>query len=180
MALVDIEEDGLTISVPEERYFRFEDSRAYSSVKAQSLKEMDFGWAAQGEDVLWLLELKDYGPESWGDITDERQKLRRDLPEKITHSTLMIAAVWADTPFGKRLRGDIEQTFPNFPAQSQPVRAVAVINLERLSDRALLLGLQDAVQAAVKEMGLDLVQVLPVGHDDIRNRLGIEIKADAD
>ena len=94
------------------------------------------------------MELKDYGPDSRGDLEDALGTLRDRLPKNLVHAFLLIACVWSETPFGQRLRADIETAFPGFPSSERPVHAAAVIRLENPADHALLLGLQDTIQSA--------------------------------
>jgi hypothetical protein len=173
--VIKISEGNLIISVPEDRYFRFEDSPTYDAIKANGLTEADVAWMVEGEDTLWLMELKDYGPQSPGQLSQAQQKLRTRLPKNIAHAVLMMSAVWAGTPFGIRLQQDIEQTFPDFPSEAQPIRAGAVINVEQ-TDIPLLGPLNDALRSALDAFELDVVFVLPASSDRVETDLGIQIE----
>lgn len=175
MPLIDISEGNLTISVPENRYFRFEDSQTYDSVKANGLTEADLAWMVDEENALWIMELKDYGPQSQGQLAQAREKLRTRLPKNIAHAVLLVSAVWANTPLGNKLRQDIEQTFPEFPDEALPIKAVAVINVEN-TDIPLIGPLSDAVRAALDAFELDIVLVLPASSDRLEADLGIRIE----
>jgi hypothetical protein len=124
---------------------------------------------------LWVMELKDYGPNSRGEFSEEVKSLRTDLPKNVMHACLLLSAVWAGTEFGKVLRSDIEQTFPDFPQHPPPTRAALVIHVEKKSDGPLLLALQDAIQGALKVLGLKSVTVLPAMEDDLEDLIGIKI-----
>jgi len=92
MSLTDVQEDRLVVSLPEDRYFRLEKSETYAKVKAHALTEVDFGWVKDGEDGLWLMELKDYG-ENRPSIASAHQKLRNRLPKNIAHAVLLVSSL---------------------------------------------------------------------------------------
>lgn len=171
---VDIREDRLIITVPDARHFRLEDAPTFNAVKAHSLTEADFAWMIDGSDTLWLMELKDYGANR-PSVAKAEQKLRTTLPKNLAHAFLMISAVWADTPFGRKLRQDIEATFPDFPKEATSVRAIAVIHAEGI-DPAPFAALNSAVQAALSAFEFDQVSVLPASSDRIETHMGIRIQ----
>lgn len=175
MPFVEETEDNLIVSVPEDRYFRFEQCDTHAKVSANGVSECDFAWTTDCGD-LWLMELKDYGPDSRGELADAVESLRTKLPKNITHAYLLVSAVWAKTPFGQALRADIEATFPDFPDGSFPTCAALVIHLENPQDKPLLLGLQDAIQGALSVLGLKAVLVLPALDDALEDKIGIRIR----
>jgi len=174
MAYTDIKEDRLVVSAPEDRYFRFEDSPTFERVKQHSLTEADFGWMVQGEEKLWLMELKDYGAQRphFGKVGE---KLRSRLPKNIAHAFLMVASVWSRTPFGEKLRKDLEGTFPNFPDHAVPVCAAAVIHSD-VPDPAALGRLNTALNGALSELELQSVVVLEAKSPILEDRLGIRVR----
>jgi hypothetical protein len=177
MPLTDVTEGALVVSVPDDHYFRFEDCPTYASVSGFGLTEADVAWMRPGSDRLWLMELKDYGPQSRGVLAEGIQKLRDKLPKNIVHAALMVAAVWADTPFGQALRADIEQTFPCFPRQACPTSAALVVNLENPAvEKQSLLALQITIQKKLEVMGFEAVLVLPADDPRLQNPLGIRIR----
>ncbi len=176
MARVEIREGMLVVSLPEGRYFRLEDAATHEAIKGQGLTDVDFAWMADDDAHLWLMELKDYGPDSPGDLGQSLVKLRDQLPKNFVHAALVVSSIWARTPFGKTLRADIEATFPGFPEAACPMRAVAIIHLENPQDVALLAGLQDAIIGAVRAMRFDAVLVLPTTSTRLTPYLGIAIR----
>jgi len=178
MAYVQIREGALVASAPEERYFRFEDCATHAKVSGLGVSECDFVWATE-EGEFWVMELKDYGSDSRAELADNVDTLRTALPKNVMHACLLLSAVWAETEFGKKLRADIEQTFPAFPQQAQPTRAALVIRLEKATDGPLLLALQDAIQGALKILSLESVIVLPAMDENLEDQIGIKISEPA-
>jgi len=175
MARTDVREGRLVVSVPEECYFRLEDSPTYKAIKGQKLTEVDFAWMVDNDDALWLMELKDFAGQRRPSISDKAEELRDDLPENIAHAVLMISTVWANTRFGQKLREDIEETFSNFPDESVPIHGVAVIHADQY-DRATIGALHTAVRSSLSAFELDTVAVLPASSDRVEDELGIEIQ----
>ncbi len=175
MPYTEEREGNLAVELPDNRYFRFEQCDTYSRVSGYSITEADFVWMAEEDDRVWIMELKDYGPDSQGELDKALDSLRNQLPKNLVHAFLLVASVWSETPFGRRLRADIEATFPNFPSVQCSVCAAVVIRLENPADHALLLGLQDTIQSAVEIIGFEVVVVLPVTSDRLEDNLGIRI-----
>lgn len=176
MSLTDVREDRLVVSLPEDRYFRLEKSETYAKVKAHALTEVDFGWVKDGGDGLWLMELKDYGGNR-PSIASAGQKLRNRLPKNIAHAVLLVSSTWAETPFGLNLRQDLEDTFPDFPDEAMPIRAVAVINVGTV-DPSSFWALTTALRSALSAFDLEMVAALPASSNRLEEELGIEIQYD--
>ena len=177
MALTDVREDRLVVSVPEDRYFRLEDSPTYKAIKGQKLTEVDFAWMIANDETLWLMELKDLGGSRRPSIADKAGELRDDLPENIAHAVLMVSTIWAGTRLGQKLKGDIEDTFPDFPQEAKPIRGIAVIHADQY-DQATIGALSTAVRSALSAFELETVAVLPASSDRVEEELGIEIQYD--
>lgn len=174
MPLEEIDEGGFTVSVPEESYFRFEDCPTYDRIGSHGVTEVDFGWKEEGADQLWLMELKNYGPKG-GELHQDIDQLREELPKNLVHSFLLIATVWADTALGRKLRSELEQTCPDFPEDSCSVRTVLIVRTQSIADRVYLPSLETAIQEAVDVVEFDDVLVLDAADDRIEADLGIQI-----
>jgi len=172
--MADVEEGALMVRLPDDRYFRIEGTDAHNAISGHQVKVIDFGWQYEDEP-LWLMELKNLGPDIPATLQDKLGDFRDAIPAKIVHSLLMLGAVWGGTPFGEKLRQEIEETFPDFPIEPQSIRAVVVINVEPPVDEQMLVALSDSIENAVHAMGVDRVAVVPVGSQEIRNRLGIRV-----
>lgn len=175
MSYTEEREDNLIVELPEDRYFRFENCDTYSRISSHGITESDFVWMTEEENAVWVMELKDYGPGSRGDLEEAIETLRYQLPKNLVHAFLLVASVWSETPFGRHLREDIEETFPDFPTSECPVCAAAVVRLENPADHPLLLALQDSIQNAVEFIGFQVVIVLPATSNRIEEDLGIRI-----
>lgn len=169
----EIEEGAFLVSVPEDAYFRFEDCPTYQLVGSHGVSEVDFGWKGEG-DGLWLMELKDYGA-AGGELHQDIEELENRLPESLVHSYLLLSTVWADAALGRRLRADIEKTFPAFPENTRPVRVALIVNTQSVADRVYLPRLKTAIQDAVAVVGFQDVLVLDASDDRIESDLGIRI-----
>lgn len=176
MSFTDVREGRLVISVPEDQYFRLEDCPTFEHVKQNSLTEADFGWMVQEGETLWLMELKDYGVDR-PHFGEKKEKLHSGLAKNIAHAFLMIASVWSGTPFGNRLRKDIERTFPTFPKAAVPVQAAAIIHTD-IPNKAALGSINTSVNGALSELGLSAVVVLEASSPRLKDRLGIRLRYD--
>jgi hypothetical protein len=54
-----ITESGITLNFPDNNYFRFEDCEGYKDIQ-DHFKEMDVCWHDQVNDILYVIELKDW------------------------------------------------------------------------------------------------------------------------
>lgn len=174
MSHVELKEGHFTISVPDGRYFRFEDSEIYERVAGQGLSEVDVGWMQSEDDRLWLMEFKDYGLRSEGELREAVEDLENELPQNFIHAVLLISAVWAGIPFGRKLREDIEETFPTFPTVSCPVAGIVVVKTASEADKPLLGRLRTSLRDTLDVMEFETVLVLSLS-DVPEEELGIQI-----
>ncbi len=63
-----IEESSIVLDFPDNNYFRLQGCEGYKRIQ-DNLKEMDVCWYDSNSDVLYLIELKD-----WGSNTLEEEK----------------------------------------------------------------------------------------------------------
>jgi len=175
MPRTDVREGRLVVSVPEDRYFRLEESPTYEAIKGQKLTEVDFAWMIDSDEALWLMELKDYGGNRRPTIAEKAEDLRNDLSKNIAHALLLVPTVWADTRLGRKLKRDVEETFPDFPEEATPIHGVAVLNADKY-DPTTIGALTTAVRSSLSAFGLETVAVLPASSDRVEDELGIEIQ----
>jgi len=171
----DVEEGALIVRLPNDRYFRIEGTDAHDAISGHQVKVVYFGWQYEG-DPLWLMELKNLGAEIPATLQEKLDDFRDAIPTKIVHSVLMLGAVWGRTPFGEKLRRELEETFPDFPAEPSSIRAAVVANVEAPVDKQMLFALSDSIENAVHAMGVERVAVVPVGAQEIQDRLGIQVR----
>lgn len=60
---MEITESEIRVNFPDANFFRFQDCQGYKNIQ-NHFKEMDLCWYHQAEDILYLIELK-----NWGDNT---------------------------------------------------------------------------------------------------------------
>jgi hypothetical protein len=53
-------ESSITLNFPDNNYFRFADCPGYRKFSGNNFKEMDACWHNAGDNIYWLIELKDY------------------------------------------------------------------------------------------------------------------------
>lgn len=144
-------ESGLRLELPAGHHFRFADLAAYQSLSGQHLKEMDFAWIDAGK--LFLLEVRSYA-QITTTLTGADFVPRKGQPvpfrfealiDKITDSTLMLMAAWADTAWGQQLKAQL-------PALAQvPLPMKLVVAVELPAPLAIhLQGLRDSLNARLK------------------------------
>ena len=63
-----IEESSIVLDFPDNNYFRLQDCEGYKQIQ-HNLKEIDVCWYDANSDILYLIELKD-----WGSNTLEEEK----------------------------------------------------------------------------------------------------------
>jgi hypothetical protein len=72
-----VTESNITLNFPDNNYFRFQDCEGYRQIQ-QNFKEMDICWYNQSNDVLYIIELK-----NWRDGKLEEENDPNYSPEKI-------------------------------------------------------------------------------------------------
>lgn len=84
-----ITESGITLDFPDNNFFRFQDCQGYRDIQ-QNFKEMDVCWYDQENDILYIIELKDWGD---GTLVEEMNPsynvpMIDELKSKITNSRI--------------------------------------------------------------------------------------------
>jgi hypothetical protein len=176
---VDVEEHTIRLEVPDDRSFRLDDCDTFRYIQGDTLHDMDVVWQNEGDDRLWLVELKDYGELIPRD--PDRDYLRENLTDKIRDVLYLLAALWAESDFGDRLRNDIEEAFPDFPETARPLRPVAILNVE--DDQKGLIGAlmtdlnaDGALTSVLSVMDVSHVLVVDPEHPFIGDELQIDIE----
>jgi len=65
-----IEESSIVLDFPDNNYFRLQDCEGYKQIQ-NNLKEMDVCWYDANSDVLYLIELKDWGSNTLEEEQDQ-------------------------------------------------------------------------------------------------------------
>lgn len=84
-----IEESGIILTFPDNRFFRLQDCAGYKEIQ-DNFKEMDVCWYDEQENVLYLIELKDWHD---GKLDEENNSNKtpteiEELRRKITNSRI--------------------------------------------------------------------------------------------
>jgi hypothetical protein len=125
--MTDFTESGLTISLPDGYSFRFQDLSAYTKLKGQNLKEVDYCWWDDHTHTFWLLEVKDYSNLT----TTEKlpNNLLETLTNKVTDSLLILSAAWSNTNTGNSILSELPTIFQTFPKSPDKMKIVCVLKL---------------------------------------------------
>jgi hypothetical protein len=176
---VDIEENTIRFEVPEGRSFRLDECDAFWRIEGDTPNDVDVVWQNEGDDRLWLVELKDYGELIPAD--PDREYLQENLTDKIRDVLYLLASLWAESDFGRRLRRDVEEVFPTFPETKPPLRPVAVLNLEEDQEAltsALMtdLNTNGELMSILSVMDVSHVLVVDPDHPFVEDELQVEIE----
>lgn len=106
------------------KHFRFETCPAYQSLSGQSIKEIDFGWWDDSNQVLYLLELKNYTIP--GLDNQKAEKLIENLWKKSVDTMIMLNSVWLSTPTG----GTIASCLPVEITQKVKVKIYHLVKVD--------------------------------------------------
>lgn len=179
---MDIEENTIRLAVPDGRSFRLDDCDTFLGIKGDTLRDVDVVWQNEGDERLWLVELKDYGELIPKD--PDREYLQENLTDKIRDVFYLLAALWAESDFGDRLREDIEEAFPDFPETACPIRPVAILNLEE-DQQALISALMTdlnsdgALASVLSVMDVSHFLVVDPNHPFVEEELQVDIETGA-
>lgn len=117
--MVQITESGITLILPDNNYFRFQDCDAYKKeLKAQGIREMDICWYDQKNNILYLIEFKDWGNNKLkeeDDVTISKEcveKIKKSISEyrikvlfeKSLDSCCMLVSILFESTHGKKLK----------------------------------------------------------------------------
>jgi hypothetical protein len=118
-------ESGITIDLSDElEYFCFENCDGYRMLSGNHFKEMDIGWTNSSEDILYLIELKDFTKKNLKN-RDIAKQVVLDLVKKSVDSIAMIMAVKASTHYSSNIQPCLP---PSFNASSSKIKMILMIN----------------------------------------------------
>ena len=166
-------EPGFDITLPDDNGFRFQQKNTYQ--KLQHIKEMDFGWYHEADDVLYLVELKDWKDARLLEDRDPnytkeqlealRTRIRnskiKDLIGKSLGTAAMLSSILLDRSTGKRLLRDLKQdcTVLDKLSTSTKLKFYSIANWQE-TDTTYIQNLADTYQSRFKSYA-DLFQVKP-------------------
>lgn len=92
-----IVESGITLDFPDNNFFRFQDCQGYTNIQ-NNFKEMDACWYDESNDILYIIELKD-----WKNGILSEQSDPNNTPESITKLQKNISNNRIDVLFKKSI-----------------------------------------------------------------------------
>ena len=99
-----ITESSIKLDFPDKNFFRFEDCSGYNSIQ-NHFKEMDAGWYDNTNDILYIIELKDWSYASLSSLPKENSSNRIwDLVKKSVDSTCMLMSTILGTVQGQEIQ----------------------------------------------------------------------------
>lgn len=130
-------ESGITLNFPDNNFFRFQNCQGYNSIQ-QNFKEMDVCWYDQGADILYIIELKNWGngalleeqdPSYTGTMIDElkgRITTYRinELFKKSIDSVCMFVSILLNKPHGVH----IQNCAPFVITTQTTIKLLSIIN----------------------------------------------------
>jgi hypothetical protein len=178
---MEITENTLQVVVPRGRSVRLQACETFKQVTGDSLNDVDVLWQNEGDDRLWLVELKDYGeliPED-----PDKSYLKENLTDKVRDTLYVLASVWAGSDFGFQLREDIQGQFPDFPDRPDEIRPVAILNLEEsyaqlISSLMTDLNTNSKLRSVLSVMDITRLLVVGPDHPFVEDQLQIEVRSD--
>lgn len=136
-----ITESGITLNFPDNKHFRFKDCQGYKDIQ-QNFREMDVCWYDQKNDILYIIELKDWGD---GILEEEKdgatspediKKLKRNITnyrisvlfKKSLDSTCMFISMLLNKPYSVNIKGCSPFTITN----DTKIQLLSIINWTNL------------------------------------------------
>ncbi|MFO0586131.1 MAG: hypothetical protein U0441_01265 [Polyangiaceae bacterium] len=99
-----ITESGMTLEVPEDAHFRFEETKTYEKLGGCGIKEMDVVFLDRALGCTILVELTHYTKEGEAPV---EKKLRQEITTKARDSLLLLQAVWRGYGAGRDLASEV-------------------------------------------------------------------------
>ena len=123
-------ESSIKLDFPDDNFFRFESCDWYIH-NQQDFKEMDAGWYDDSNDVLYLIELKDWTFSNLATLpnTDVNSRIW-DLVKKSVDSICMLMAVLLSTTHGNQVRACIP--FADSISNNTTIKLVNVVHCNNI------------------------------------------------
>lgn len=117
-----ITESSITLTFPDNKYFRFEDCNGYKGIQ-NNFKEMDACWYDSTIDTLYVVELKDW---SSADLSSNEYSKNRilDLVKKSIDSTCMLLSILLSKPYSV----NIQACMPFSITNDTNIKLLSIIN----------------------------------------------------
>lgn len=150
-------ESGLFFDPPHDRCFRLDQSElAEGLFKRFGVQEMDFGWWDELQQIMHMLEMKDYARAG---VSFNADHYLNECVQKATDCILLLASIWYGLPYGPQVKGCVPNEWHVRPAVPPRLHLFFVIKVPETSKDALGM---DALQARARNKmkgRLELLQV---------------------
>lgn len=119
---MSISESSITLNFPDNNNFRFEDCDGYKKIQTH-FKEMDACWYDVKNDILYLIELKDW---RIANLSNDAYSDKRiwDLVKKSVDSVCMFIAILLNKPYSARIQDCIPFKITN----NTKIKLLTIIN----------------------------------------------------
>jgi len=134
--MLEYQESGLLIGLPDGDSFRFQDNTAYQKLKGQNLAEMDFAWWDASNSTLYLMDVKDYSHLTPSEKLPE--PLLEKLIAKVTDSLMILSSAWIGTNQGQQIKIDLPTSCQSFPLKPNRLKIIFVLKIKNSSLKAEL------------------------------------------
>lgn len=133
-------ESNITLNFPDSNYFRFQDCKGYKDIQ-DNFKEMDACWYDVANDILYLIELKDWkdgklmeenNPNFSTQQIQEIKEIKRGISQSHIHnlvkksidSVSMIMSVLLGKPYSANIQACASFTISN----STKIKLLSIVN----------------------------------------------------
>lgn len=118
-------ESNIALNFPDANFFRFATCDGYRTLSGNYFKEMDVCWFDAGENLFWLIELKDFSKASLNTLETIEEK-SWNIAKKATDSLCMILSSKHAYPYS----ANINPCLPSVPNDSTQFKFVTIIHCE--------------------------------------------------
>ena len=135
-----ITESAITLNFSDKNFFRFQDCQGYRDL--ENIKEMDVCWYDQANDILYIIELKDWGNHNLNEeanpnfsaeeIKEMKEKISthriNDLLKKSIDSVSMFVSILLKKPYSTK----IQACSPFAITQNTQIKLLTIVNWSSL------------------------------------------------
>lgn len=151
--------------MPDGESFRLQDNPAYQKLKGKYLAEMDFAWWDTSQQILWLLDVKDYSQLTPSERLPDY--LLDKLINKVTDSLMILSSVWINSEQGQQIKIGLPTSCQTFPLKPRRLKIVFVLKIQNPTLKADLSPLKTRLVDRLKgRLALfDLSNITLVDHE---------------
>lgn len=159
------QESGIIIELPDGESFRLQDNPAYQKLKGKNLAEMDFAWWDTSQQILWLLDVKDYSHLTPSERLPDY--LLEKLINKVTDTLMILSSVWINSEQGQQIKINLPTSCQTFPLKPHRLKIVFVLKIQNPTLKLSLSPLKTSLVSRLKgRLALfDLNHITLVDHE---------------